>query len=130
MQNFSSSVIIDSSSDRPAQGTLVPSEVIILAKISVRDIRLHRPPTNTLDRAVLIMDVARFKYPPHWVPLSQLFVAMKDVDPASQRSRGYVLVSSSGGGAHVFSRLKAGPEHWKQLVDHFCRSIPALLIEK
>lgn len=30
---------------------------------------------------VLILDVARFKYPPHWVPLAALYEAMKDVDP-------------------------------------------------
>jgi glutathione gamma-glutamylcysteinyltransferase len=26
------------------------------------------------------MDVARFKYPPHWVPLTMLFDAMKPID--------------------------------------------------
>ena len=30
---------------------------------------------------LLIMDVARFKYPPHWVPLKALFMAMKEIDP-------------------------------------------------
>jgi glutathione gamma-glutamylcysteinyltransferase len=29
---------------------------------------------------VLIMDVARFKYPPHWVSLSLLFEAMQQID--------------------------------------------------
>ena len=29
---------------------------------------------------VLIMDVARFKYPPHWVNVSLLFEAMKQID--------------------------------------------------
>jgi len=29
---------------------------------------------------VLIMDVARFKYPPHWVSLSLLFAAMQQID--------------------------------------------------
>lgn len=44
---------------------------------------------------VLIMDVARFKYPPHWVPLSQLFCAMHAIDPATNMSRGYLEVSIS-----------------------------------
>lgn len=29
---------------------------------------------------VLILDVARFKYPPHWVPLKLLFESMKALD--------------------------------------------------
>ena len=43
---------------------------------------------------VLILDVARFKYPPHWVPLTLLFDAMNTVDKDSGSSRGYVLVSN------------------------------------
>jgi glutathione gamma-glutamylcysteinyltransferase len=41
---------------------------------------------------VLLLDVARFKYPPHWVPLSTLFAATEDVDPESQRSRGWLVL--------------------------------------
>lgn len=42
---------------------------------------------------VLIMDVAQFKYPPHWVPLVQLIEAMKSIDPSTGRSRGYIIMS-------------------------------------
>lgn len=42
---------------------------------------------------VLIMDVARFKYPPHWVPLSVLYEAMCSVDDETGVSRGYMMVS-------------------------------------
>ena len=38
---------------------------------------------------VLILDVARFKYPPHWVPLETLFQAMLSRDPVTGRSRGF-----------------------------------------
>ena len=41
---------------------------------------------------VLIMDVARFKYPPHWVPLADLYQAMLDIDSESSKSRGYLLL--------------------------------------
>lgn len=37
---------------------------------------------------VLILDVARFKYPPHWVPLSLLWEAMNTVDEATGHRRG------------------------------------------
>jgi glutathione gamma-glutamylcysteinyltransferase len=44
--------------------------------------------------SVLILDVARFKYPPHWVKLPLLFKAMKDIDKATGRTRGWITVSS------------------------------------
>lgn len=44
--------------------------------------------------SVLILDVARFKYPPYWVPVDLLWQAMKAIDPKSNLSRGYFLVSS------------------------------------
>ena len=40
----------------------------------------------------LLLDVARFKYPPHWVPLSTLYAATEDIDPESQRSRGWLML--------------------------------------
>ncbi|ESO10002.1 hypothetical protein HELRODRAFT_72755 [Helobdella robusta] len=42
---------------------------------------------------VLIMDTARFKYPPHWVSLSLLFKAMQRLDPSCDLPRGYILLS-------------------------------------
>lgn len=42
---------------------------------------------------VLILDVARFKYPPHWAPVSQLWRAMSVVDPATGLPRGWIRLS-------------------------------------
>ncbi|CAB3405321.1 unnamed protein product [Caenorhabditis bovis] len=39
---------------------------------------------------VLIMDVARFKYPPHWVKLELLQKAMCTIDKSTKQTRGYV----------------------------------------
>lgn len=44
------------------------------------------------DRA-LLLDVARFKYPPHWVPVTLLWDAMQPLDPATSRPRGFVELS-------------------------------------
>lgn len=44
---------------------------------------------------VLIMDVARFKYPPHWVPLATLHSAMNTIDSETGQSRGCLLLSPS-----------------------------------
>lgn len=43
----------------------------------------------------LVLDVARFKYPPHWVPLGTLHRATLAIDPATGRSRGWVLLSAA-----------------------------------
>lgn len=43
---------------------------------------------------VLVMDVARFKYPPFWVPLTDLWKAMTVWDTDSNTSRGYFVVST------------------------------------
>ncbi|MBZ0238253.1 MAG: phytochelatin synthase family protein, partial [Deltaproteobacteria bacterium] len=41
---------------------------------------------------VLVLDVARFKYPPHWVALPRLAVAMRTTDPTTGRLRGALLL--------------------------------------
>ena len=44
----------------------------------------------------LILDVARYKYPPVWVKTSDLFDAMNTPDPSNAgKTRGYVLVAGS-----------------------------------
>ena len=42
----------------------------------------------------LILDVARYKYPPVWVKTAELFAAMNTQDPDNEnKTRGYVLVA-------------------------------------
>ena len=43
--------------------------------------------------SVLIMDVARFKYPPHWVPLRVMWRALCRVDGVTGQPRGYMLLA-------------------------------------
>ena len=43
------------------------------------------------DDRVLILDVARFKYPPHWVSLSVLYEAMFLLDSSTNQPRGIIL---------------------------------------
>ena len=53
----------------------------------------HFSPIAAYDAAsdtVLIMDVAKFKHPPHFVPVSLLFDAMAGLDKATGKPRGYV----------------------------------------
>ncbi|GLD96591.1 hypothetical protein PINS_up005274 [Pythium insidiosum] len=41
---------------------------------------------------VLLMDVARFKYPPHWVKLSMVHRALQQQDPCTKGPRGLVIL--------------------------------------
>jgi hypothetical protein len=43
---------------------------------------------------VLVMDVARFKYPPFWVPLEDLWDSMVVTDKTTEASRGYFILST------------------------------------
>jgi glutathione gamma-glutamylcysteinyltransferase len=45
---------------------------------------------------VLVLDVARFKYPPHWVGLERLWQAMLPVDAATGLSRGFLELATGG----------------------------------
>jgi len=42
--------------------------------------------------SVLVMDVARFKYPPYWVPLERLWAAMEEIDPMTFQPRGFFVL--------------------------------------
>jgi len=58
----------------------------------------HFSPVGGFDAAsdhVLVLDVARFKYPPHWIPVTALYAAMQPHDAATGRPRGWVLLRRS-----------------------------------
>ena len=44
-------------------------------------------------RKVLLLDTARFKYPPHWVDLELLYEALCTTDGDSGLSRGMILAT-------------------------------------
>ena len=41
---------------------------------------------------VLVLDVARFKYPPHWISAERLWRAMQPIDSTTGRSRGWIAL--------------------------------------
>jgi hypothetical protein len=43
----------------------------------------------------LLLDVARYKYPPVWVDAAALFAAMRTDDFVSGKTRGFVVVSAA-----------------------------------
>ena len=60
---------------------------------------------------VLLLDVARFKYPPHWVPLARLHAAMQEADPQAGKPRGWIAFTRrTSASALLFSvAMKTGP---------------------
>ncbi|TPX51971.1 hypothetical protein SeMB42_g01740 [Synchytrium endobioticum] len=47
------------------------------------------------EHMVLILDVARFKYPPYWVAIDALYDAMLPHDPATGKPRGFAILARS-----------------------------------
>ena len=58
---------------------------------------------------LLILDCARFKYRPHWVPVPLMYEAMRVIDPDTNRSRGYMEMTPVTHGpppaAHVLALI-------------------------
>jgi glutathione gamma-glutamylcysteinyltransferase len=58
----------------------------------------HYSPVAAFDlktNTVLILDTARFKYPPYWVPVRDLYRSMIPIDIVTGESRGYFVVTKS-----------------------------------
>lgn len=61
----------------------------------------HFSPLAAYDEAsdsFLILDVARYKFPPVWVAAADLFDAMNTLDSDSGKTRGFIVVSAPPGG--------------------------------
>ncbi|XAR61071.1 Glutathione gamma-glutamylcysteinyltransferase [Bertholletia excelsa] len=76
---------------------------------------------------VLILDVARFKYPPHWVPLSLLWEAMDSIDDATGHYRGFMIVSKLQKSPSILYTVSCRNENWNSIVKYLIRDVPPLL---
>lgn len=82
----------------------------------------HFSPLAGLDAAgerALVLDVARFKYPPHWVDLRALHAAMAPLDPACGKSRGWLVLRRRHGGNGQLASLACGHAGWRDVVTAF-----------
>ena len=78
----------------------------------------HFSPLAGFHRArdlVLVLDVARFKYPPHWLPAEQLWRAMQPLDSVTGRARGWMLLRRRAHGAALGFSLSCAGESWPVL---------------
>ncbi|KAJ9547848.1 hypothetical protein OSB04_020391 [Centaurea solstitialis] len=75
----------------------------------------------------LILDVARFKYPPHWVPLKLLWEAMDTLDDASGFRRGFMLISRLQRPPALLYTLSCKHESWANIAKYLVEDVPVLL---
>ncbi|CAJ1900296.1 unnamed protein product [Sphenostylis stenocarpa] len=76
---------------------------------------------------VLVLDVARFKYPPHWVPLTLLWEAMSTIDQATGLPRGYMLISRLNRAPSILYTMSCRHEGWSSVAKFLTEDVPQLL---
>ncbi len=60
----------------------------------------------------LVLDVARFKYPPHWVEIDRLFSAMTSTDPSDGTTRGWIQIRPGRTASPVVLSMRAPAAGW------------------
>ncbi len=65
----------------------------------------------------LVLDVARFKYPPHWVAIEDLFAAMLPADASTDTSRGWIELSPGRTPRPLLVALRAPTAGWRGILD-------------
>ncbi|GLT41281.1 hypothetical protein SLA2020_153560 [Shorea laevis] len=76
---------------------------------------------------VLILDVARFKYPPHWIPLLLLWEAMNTIDEATGRYRGFMIISRPHKATSILYTLSCRDEGWSEVAKYLTEDVLLLL---
>lgn len=75
---------------------------------------------------VLILDVARFKYPPHWVSVDRLWKATQPSDPATGRPRGGLILRPRAQGIALGFSVTCGGENWQGLLERLAAVVAVL----
>ena len=73
---------------------------------------------------VLVLDVARFKYPPHWVDIATLWRAMASVDGDANQPRGYLVLDRTSGPARIPDGLDELVSHLRRVGASMCPTPP------
>ncbi len=63
----------------------------------------------------LVLDVARFKYPPHWMSAERLFTAMQSIDTVTGRPRGWMVLRRRERGIALGFSLRCDGDSWQGL---------------
>ncbi|KAK8452651.1 hypothetical protein SEVIR_5G144600v4 [Setaria viridis] len=75
----------------------------------------------------LILDVACFKYPPHWVPLQLLWEAMNTADESTGLLRGFMLISRHNAAPSALYTVSCRDESWKCMAKYCAEDLPDIL---
>ncbi|CAO2199492.1 unnamed protein product [Urochloa humidicola] len=75
----------------------------------------------------LILDVACFKYPPHWVPLPLLWEAMNTIDESTGLLRGFMLISRHNAAPSALYTVSCRDESWISMARYCVEDLPDLL---
>jgi len=75
---------------------------------------------------VLLLDVARFKYPPHWVSAEKLWQAMHPHDVATGRPRGWIALKARGEGIALGFSLRCEGDSWRGIADRLIHAAQTL----
>jgi glutathione gamma-glutamylcysteinyltransferase len=65
----------------------------------------------------LILDVARFKYPPHWMSVERLWRATHPLDPTTGRARGWLVFRPRAQGIALGFSIRCEGESWQGLAE-------------
>ncbi|XP_052211375.1 glutathione gamma-glutamylcysteinyltransferase 3-like isoform X2 [Diospyros lotus] len=76
---------------------------------------------------VLILDVARFKYPPHWIPLSLLWEAMNTIDNSTGHYRGFMILSRLENAPSILYTVSCKDGSWISIMKYLIHDVPFLL---
>jgi glutathione gamma-glutamylcysteinyltransferase len=63
----------------------------------------------------LVLDVARFKYPPHWASIERMWRAMHPVDSVTGRARGWMVLRRRERGIALGFSLQCEGDSWQGL---------------
>jgi glutathione gamma-glutamylcysteinyltransferase len=74
----------------------------------------------------LILDVARFKYPPHWVAVERLWQATRPIDPATGRPRGWMVLRRRAQGIALGFSVRCDGESWQGLAQRLSAIVSEL----
>lgn len=76
---------------------------------------------------VLVLDVARFKYPPFWAPLARLHGAMVPPDPETGRARGWAVIARDGTRDGQAYRIACETPSWRAGVAELQAKLPDMI---
>ncbi|TKY62338.1 Glutathione gamma-glutamylcysteinyltransferase 3 [Spatholobus suberectus] len=76
---------------------------------------------------VLVLDVARFKYPPHWVPLTLLWEGMSTIDQTTGLRRGYMIISRLNRAPSILYTVSCRHQGWSSVAKFLTEDVPQLL---